>query len=227
MVLQGCTMQLTQRRPGQPATGPEKGLTPARKKLILAAAVLLVIVAAGTLLFRQIPQEVSAPLYVLVVILEVIIAPIPGGAIGYLGAARYGFWTAWPLLYIGNIIGTTIVFLLARKLGTPLFEENVSEKTRKRYDAILHDHPVLLWLVYTVPVIPVDVLIALAGLSTLSTKRFLLIAYTVYIIYTAIVAAVGAFLAQFIGATAAVSVIGVVFLVGLIWWLWKSQSRES
>ena len=33
--------------------------------------------AAGTLLFRQIPTEVSAPLYLLVVIIEVIIAPIP------------------------------------------------------------------------------------------------------------------------------------------------------
>ena len=84
----------------------------------------------GTLLFRQIPETVSAPLFVLVVIIEVVIAPIPGGAVGYLGAARYGFLHAWPLLYIGNVIGTTLVFWLARRFGTPLFEENVSETTR-------------------------------------------------------------------------------------------------
>jgi uncharacterized membrane protein YdjX (TVP38/TMEM64 family) len=216
-----------QRGPAAPASGAKKGLTPARRKLIVVAAVVVVIVAAGTLLFQQIPTEVSAPLYLLVVIIEVIIAPIPGGAVGYLGAARYGFWTAWPLLYFGNIIGTTIVFFLARRLGTPLFEENVSDSTRKRYDAILEDHPVLLWLVYSVPVIPVDVLSVLAGLSNLSARRFLLIAYTGYIVYTAIVAAVGSYLAQFIGVTEAVSVIGGIFLIALVWWLWRSTNRKS
>lgn len=218
---------MTEREPDAPATRAKKGLSPARRKLIIAAAVIVVLVAVGALLFRQIPEEVSTPLFVLVVILEVIIAPIPGGAIGYLGAARYGFWPAWPLLYIGNIIGTTIVFLLARRLGAPLFEENVSERTRKRYDAILHGHPVLLWLVYAVPVIPVDVLSVLAGLSTLPTRRFLLIAYTGYFFYTAIVAAVGSFLAEFIGVTEAVSVIGGLFLVVLAVWLWKSQAGKS
>jgi uncharacterized membrane protein YdjX (TVP38/TMEM64 family) len=212
---------------GPPADSGKKGLPPARRRLIIAASLLLVILAFAALLFRQIPEDVSAPLFVLVVILEVIIAPIPGGAIGYLGAARYGFWQAWPLLYIGNIIGTTIVFLLARRLGTPLFHENVSAKTRRRYDALLDQHPFLLWLVYAVPVIPVDVLSAMAGLSTLPTRRFLLIAYTGYIFYTAIVAAVGAFFADFVGVTEAVTVIGVVFMIGLVWWLWKSQIRRT
>lgn len=219
-------MPVTHSRRDAPA-GEKKGLTPARRKLIIAAAVIFVVVAAGTLVFRQIPEEVSAPLYLLVVIVEVIIAPIPGGAVGYMGAARFGFWTAWPLLYFGNIIGTTAVFLLARRLGTPLFEENVSEKTRKRYDALLADHPRLLWLVYSVPVIPVDVLSVLAGLSNLSAKRFLLIAYTGYIVYTAIVAAVGSYLAQFIGMTEAVSVIGGIFLVVMVWWLWRSTAQKT
>ena len=197
------------------------------RKLVVAASVVLVIIAAGMLIFRQIPTTVSAPLFVLVVIIEVIIAPIPGGAVGYLGAARYGFWQAWPLLYIGNVIGTTLVFMLARRYGTPLFEENVSEKTRARYDRILDSHPLLLWLVYSVPVLPVDVLSVLAGLSRISAKRFLSIALSGYIIYTGIVAFVGSSLAQFVGVTEAVSAIGVVFLVVLVWWLWKQQGSQQ
>jgi uncharacterized membrane protein YdjX (TVP38/TMEM64 family) len=199
---------------------------PRTQKLVIVAAVLLVIIFAGTLLFRQIPEEVSAPLFLLVVIIEVIVAPIPGGAVGYLGAARFGFWQAWPLLYIGNVVGTTIVFFLARRFGTPLFEENVPQKTRARYDRILERHPVLLWLVYTVPLIPVDVLSILAGLSSLSARRFLLIACSGYIIYTAIVAYVGSSLAQLIGVTDALSVLGMLFLAGLVWWLW-SRHRNS
>ena len=197
------------------------------RKLIIAAAVVLVIVLAGTLVVRQIPATVSAPLFVLVVIIEVVIAPIPGGAVGYLGAARYGFLNAWPLLYIGNVIGTTLVFWLARRFGTPLFEENVSEKTRARYNNILENHPGLLWLVYTVPVVPVDILSVLAGLSRISARRFLGIALTGYIIYTGIVAYIGSSLAQFIGVTEAVSVIGAVLLIGIIWWLWKQQSSKQ
>src|SRR5688572_21971692 len=197
------------------------------RKLVVAASVVLLIIAAGTLIFRQIPATVSAPLFVLVVIIEVIIAPIPGGAVGYLGAARYGFWQAWPLLYIGNVIGTTLVFLLARRYGTPLFEENVSEKTRARYDRILESHPLLLWLVYSVPVLPVDVLSVLAGLSRISARRFLSIALSGYIIYTGIVAFVGSSLAQFVGVTEAVSAIGIVFLIVLVWWLWKQQGSQG
>jgi uncharacterized membrane protein YdjX (TVP38/TMEM64 family) len=200
-------------------------VNPRTRKLAITGGVLLVVVAAGALLFRRIPDTVSWPLFILVVIVEVVIAPIPGGAIGYLGAARFGFWQAWPLLYIGNVIGTSLVFYLARRFGTPIFEENVAEKTRRRYDDILQNHPVLLWAVYSVPVIPVDVLSVLAGLSKISARRFLSIALSGYIIYTGIVAYVGSSLAQFIGVTEAMSVIGLVFIIVLGWWLWKQHPR--
>jgi uncharacterized membrane protein YdjX (TVP38/TMEM64 family) len=202
-------------------------VSPRTRRLIIAGGVLLVVVVAGALLFRRIPDTVSWPLFILVVVIEVVIAPIPGGAIGYLGAARFGFLQAWPLLYIGNVIGTSLVFFLARRYGTPIFEENVSDKTRQRYDDILQNHPLLLWAVYSVPVIPVDVLSVLAGLSRISARRFLSIALSGYIIYTGIVAYVGSSLAQFIGVTEAMSVIGLVFIIVLGWWLWQQHARAG
>ena len=201
-------------------------MTEGKKKLIIVAAVIAVVFVVGTLLFEQVPATVSWPLFVLVVIVEVVIAPIPGGAVGYLGAARLGFWQAWPMLYIGNIIGTFIVFMLARKYGTPLFEENTSSKTRERYDRLLEGHPALLWLFYTVPLIPVDVLSVLAGLSHMSKRKFFTIAFTGYFFYTGIVAYVGSSLAHLIGITEALSVIGVVFVIGLGAWLWKNQKAK-
>jgi uncharacterized membrane protein YdjX (TVP38/TMEM64 family) len=201
-------------------------MTQGKKKLIIAAAVVAVIFVAGTLLFQQVPTTVSAPLFILVVIVEVVIAPIPGGAIGYLGAARFGFWQAWPLLYIGNIIGTFVVFTLARKYGAPLFEENTSSKTRERYDRLLEGNPLLLWFFYTVPIIPVDVLSVLAGLSHMSKRKFFTIAFTGYFFYTGIVAYVGSSLAHLIGITEALSVIGAVFVVALGWWLWNQQKQK-
>lgn len=211
------------RAPGSHAA--TRSVTPRRRRLLLAGALLLVLVAGGSLLVHRIPASVSAPLFVLVVVIEVVIAPIPGGAIGYLGAARFGFLQAWPLLYVGNVIGTTLVFLLARKLGTPIFEENVSPRARRRYDDILQSHPLLLWAVYTVPAIPVDVLSALAGLSHMPARRFFLIAFSGYVIYTGIVAYVGSSLARFIGVTWAMSAIGALFLAGLGAWLWRVHRR--
>ena len=200
-------------------------MTEGKKKLIIAAAVVAVIFVAGTLLFQQIPATVSAPLFILVVIVEVVIAPIPGGAIGYLGAARFGFWQAWPLLYLGNVIGTTLVFWLARRYGGPLFEAYVSPRARERYDYKLQQRPFLLWLAYAVPVLPVDVLSILAGLSRIPAPRFFLTAYTGYLFYTAIVAYVGDSLSQFIGVTNAISILGGIVFAGLLVWLWK-ESRD-
>jgi len=206
---------------GAGSTRPASG----KRKLIVVAAVILLLVAAASLMMSRMPEEVSAPLFLLVVILEVIVAPIPGGAIGYMGAARYGFLQAWPLLYVGNAIGTTIVFFLARRVGGPLFEENVSPKTRERYDSLLNSNILLLWLVYSIPLIPVDVLSVLAGLSTISAKKFLTIALTGYIIYTAIVAYIGAFLAEAVGVTETISAIGGLLVIGLAVWLWKKRVK--
>ena len=200
-------------------------MTPRRQKFLLVAGVVLVVMVAGMLLFREIPEEVSAPLFLLVVVVEVIIAPIPGGAVGYLGAARFGFAQAWPLLYVGNAIGTVLVFYLARKFGTPMFEENVAPKTRDRYNRLLDSHPVLIWFIYAIPLVPVDVLSVLAGLSSMSARRFFMISLTAYVSYTAIVAYVGSSLAQFVGVTDAVSIIGAFFFAALGWWLWSRTRR--
>jgi uncharacterized membrane protein YdjX (TVP38/TMEM64 family) len=201
-------------------------MAPIKKKLIVAASIVVLLVVAGMLLLQRIPETVSAPLFVLVVVLEVIIAPLPGGPIGFMGAARYGFWASWPLLWIGNVVGTTIAFFLARRFGAPLFEESVSEKTRARYDALLDGNLVMLWLVYALPIAPVDILSVLAGLSRMTAVRFLLVANSGYVLRTAIAAYAGSSLAQYAGVSTAMSIIGGLFVVGLIVWLWKRQKPE-
>jgi uncharacterized membrane protein YdjX (TVP38/TMEM64 family) len=198
-----------------------------QKKLLVAGGVVVLLVVAGMLVLQRIPETVSAPLFVLVVVLEVIIAPLPGGPIGYMGAARYGFWASWPLLWIGNVIGTTIAFFLARRFGAPIFEESVAAKTRARYDALLDGNLGMLWLVYALPIAPVDILSVLAGLSRMTAVKFLLIANSGYILRTGIAAYAGSSLAQYAGVSAAMSIIGAAFVVGLIVWLWKRQKPQA
>lgn len=206
---------------GTSAKAAEAGIKPITRRLIVLAALIAVLIVSGTLLMRRLPESVSAVMLIAVVIVEVVIAPIPGGAVAYMGAARFGFWQAWPLLYLGNAIGTTLVFFLARQFGAPLFRGSVTEEHRRRYDALLQHHGVLLWLAYFVPVVPVDVLSVLAGVSSISARKFLTIALTGFLFYTGVVAFVGDFAAQLVGTTEAVSGLGAMLLGALAWWLWR------
>jgi uncharacterized membrane protein YdjX (TVP38/TMEM64 family) len=213
-------------RPGASADVLDNFMKPVTRRLMLAGAVIAILIIAGTLVMRSVPETVSALLFILVVMVEVVVAPIPGGAIAYMGAARFGFWQAWPLLYIGNALGTTLVFFLARRVGTPLFRESVSEGTRRRFNCLLQHH-LLLWLVYSVPLIPVDVLSVLAGLSSISARKFLTIALTGYLIYTGIVAFLGDFAAEVVGVTEAISGLGVILFGALAWWLWRGRDDDG
>ncbi|MBR3180546.1 TVP38/TMEM64 family protein, partial [Candidatus Saccharibacteria bacterium] len=54
--------------------------------------------------------------YILVQILQTIIAPIPGNLVGTVGGFLFGVWgILWTT--IGSAIGVLIVFILAKKYG--------------------------------------------------------------------------------------------------------------
>lgn len=202
-------------------------MSPRARRLLILLAAILALCVVGLLFFRRIPEEVSAPLFLLAVIVEVIVAPLPGGVIGYMGAARFGFLTAWPLLYLGNVIGTTLLFLAVRRFGAPIFAENVSEATRKRYESIVEGNRFLFWFFYAVPLIPVDFLSVIAGLSTIRTRSFLLVVYTGFVIYTALIAFVGSTLADFIGVADAISLLGAIFFIVFCIALWQRHRRRN
>jgi uncharacterized membrane protein YdjX (TVP38/TMEM64 family) len=202
-------------------------VSPRARRLLFLISAVIALGVIGVLFFRRIPEEVSAPLFLLAVIVEVIVAPLPGGVIGYMGAARFGFLMAWPLLYLGNIIGTTLLFILVRHFGAPIFAENVSETTRRRYEAIVEGNRLLFWIFYAIPIIPVDFLSVIAGLSKIRTRDFLLVVYTGFIIYTALISFVGSTLADFIGVANTISLIGAVFFLLFCVALWQRHRRKS
>ena len=45
----------------------------------------------------QVAGPFSRVTFVLLVIVEVVVAPIPGGVIAFLASAAWGFWQSWPL----------------------------------------------------------------------------------------------------------------------------------
>jgi len=177
--------------------------------------------------FAQAPI-VARTIFFFIIVLEVIIAPIPGGIIGYLGAVHFGFWHAWGLMYVANVIGTITVFYLARHLGRPFVQKHTSQTQRERYDHLLTKYPWMLYVVYAVPLFPIDVISILAGVSTVEPKRFLLTACLGLVSYTALVALVGAFFGDMIPfvENLTLAAVGLV-LLGCGWALWSMNKEHK
>ncbi len=179
--------------------------------------------------FEQAPI-VARTAFFFIIVIEVIIAPIPGGLIGYLGAVHFGFWHAWAILYTANVVGTIIVFFLARKLGRPFLEKSTTPEERQRYDHLLSKYPWMLYVVYAVPVFPIDVISILAGVSQVSAKRFVPIAVVGLITYTGIIALIGAYFGDFVPfvenltlAAAGLIVLACVYVL----WKWKKEKKKT
>ena len=116
---------------------------------------------------------VFAPIaIVLIIITEVILAPIPGGLLPVLTGFLFGPFLGTLYSWSGNVIGSLIAWYLARTFGTSLVEKLVTKETLAFYDTFLQKRQPLLWVVYALPFFPIDILSLSIGLSTISFKRF-------------------------------------------------------
>jgi uncharacterized membrane protein YdjX (TVP38/TMEM64 family) len=111
--------------------------------------------------------------------LQVVAAPVPGEATGFVGGMFFG--TGWGMLYstIGLTLGSWIAFMLARLAGRPLVGMVVKAETIKRYDYVMkHKGMFLAFLMFLVPGFPKDILCYLLGLGHMGQRDFLLVSTT-------------------------------------------------
>ena len=146
----------------------------------------------------QVAGPFSRVAFVLLVIVEVVVAPIPGGVIAFLASAAWGFWQSWPLHYLGNVVGGLLVFWLAKTLGKPFVDRHVDTRRRERIEDWLFGRPWLIWIVYAVPIFPIDTVSIALGVSAMPRRRFAFVLLTALPFYTGITAALGAYFGQYI-----------------------------
>lgn len=115
--------------------------------------------------------------YFLIQLLSVILAPIPSNVTALAGGLLFGTWPAFLLTWGAVVLGSVIVFAVARKLGQRFVERVVSRSAMGRYLEIIHrKQDVFLALAFLFPFFPDDVLCILAGLTDIPFRRFFLIA---------------------------------------------------
>lgn len=114
--------------------------------------------------------------FILLQMLQVIAAPIPGEVTGFLGGYLYGPVVGIILSSIGLTAGSMIAFYMSRTFGLPFVEKFVSKTTMDKYDYLLHHKGVfLVFLLFLIPGTPKDILCYIVGLGHLSIKEFFVI----------------------------------------------------
>jgi len=112
--------------------------------------------------------------FVLLVILEVVIAPIPAFVLYVAGGVIFGSFSGGGLALIGNMIGAIIAFGLARKYGYNLFSD-INKKNRLFFNKMFEKYGwATIFILRINPITSSDVVSYLAGVSKISLKNFFL-----------------------------------------------------
>lgn len=117
---------------------------------------------------------VLAPLLLgIILVLQVIVAAIPGHALMVGGGYVFGFVPAFCLSLSMTVLGSQIGFMLARWAGRPLVEKLAPvDLLDKWYDVSAKKGLIFFMVAFMLPIFPADVMNYIAGLSSLSARRF-------------------------------------------------------
>ena len=114
--------------------------------------------------------------YIFLQIIQVVIAPIPGGAIEFIGGYLFGAKAGFLYSMIGLLIGSWVAFSLARIFEKLAVEKFVPLETRKKFDYLIgHEGVILSFLLFLIPGFPKDALCYILGLTPMHLGIFLFI----------------------------------------------------
>jgi uncharacterized membrane protein YdjX (TVP38/TMEM64 family) len=163
------------------------------KSLTLRLLLLLLLIGLGTYLFihfdlylffkdkgklidfiRSSPYDVI--IFIMLQIVQVVAAPIPGELSGLIGGYLYGPF--WGTIYstIGLTLGSWLAFMLARFFGMPLLEKVVKPQTVEKFDHFIEHQGILVFFfLFLIPGFPKDYLCYIMGVSRIPVWTFIAI----------------------------------------------------
>lgn len=113
-------------------------------------------------------------LFILVQVLQVVFAPIPGEATGFIGGYLFGVPLGMLYSTIGLTVGSVMAFFLGRLLEVKFVARVVSRATIDKFDFLMERQGTLIaFFLFVVPGFPKDYLCFILGLSTMDWRLFL------------------------------------------------------
>jgi uncharacterized membrane protein YdjX (TVP38/TMEM64 family) len=168
---------------------------------------------------------------IMLMLLQAVIAPLPSTLIIGANGVLFGFWWGALLSWIGVLLGSSLAYWLARRLGRGFVARWFGEANLERVDRLGNEHGFLIILMARlVPLISVDFISYLAGVSTLSYLRFLLATAIGSIpgifVYTTLGYDLGRAQTSVLNISLIILFFVVVFVAGR-WWVRRQAKAES
>ncbi len=166
---------------------------------ILALSILIVILLLGYIYRIQIWEKIveyflifsdreqiknfitsfgaGAPaVFIIIQILQVLFAPVPGETSGFIGGFLFGTLKGFLFSSIGLTAGSFINFYIGRFLGERYIRKIIRSDYLNRFDAFVkRKGAAVIFILFVIPGFPKDYLCLFLGLSTLSFKVFFII----------------------------------------------------
>ncbi len=110
-------------------------------------------------------------------ILQVVIAPIPGEATGFIGGFLFGAFKGFLYSSIGLSVGSLINFGIGRLLGKQFIRKLIPASQIKQLDKLVHRQgAIVLFICFLFPGFPKDYLCLFLGISNIPFKLFFVMA---------------------------------------------------
>ncbi|NLT95377.1 MAG: TVP38/TMEM64 family protein [Clostridia bacterium] len=117
-------------------------------------------------------------IFILMQVLQVLIAPIPGQVMGLIGGYLFGPVLGVIYTITGATIGFTMIIILTRKLGRPFVERFVNKKLLDKFDRLTREKGKLVFfLIFLLPTFPDDVISFIAGLTIIRIRDLIIISF--------------------------------------------------
>lgn len=167
-------------------------------------------------------------------ILQVIFAPVPGEATGFIGGYLFGVLKGFLYSSAALAVGSWINFSIGRFLGVRFVRKMIPAAKFEKFDSMLKRQGlIVLFLLFIFPGFPKDYLCLFLGLSTLPLKLFLLIAAVGRMPGTFLLSLQGAYLFEenylFLGIAAGACAIlaGVIYRYRESLYLWAERLNSN
>jgi uncharacterized membrane protein YdjX (TVP38/TMEM64 family) len=114
--------------------------------------------------------------FILLQALQVVVAPIPGEATGFLGGFLFGALPGFVYASLGLTLGSTLAFMVSRRLGARIMNRLTGTGRFEKFDALFEKNGALIaLLLFLFPGAPKDYLSFLLGLTTMPFKVFVVL----------------------------------------------------
>ena len=118
----------------------------------------------------------APPVFMLIQVLQVLFAPVPGEATGFIGGYLFGALPGFIYSSIGLTAGSWINFIVGRFLGERFVRKLIPVRQFQKIDGLLKRQGIVfLFILFLFPGFPKDYLCLALGLSTLPIKIFILL----------------------------------------------------